>query len=693
MQEWYSAEELSILSKITKNGINVRANRNSWQYRIRSGKLREYHINDLPEDIQLAIKMTENMENLKQNQDKKEGGLASVFAISGEELERAELREKIVKSFVKFMEDNKLSKTFAKLEFCNLYNDKKLLNDHLMRVLVPNLSEKTLYNWEKAYKAEGISGLADSYGSRKGKTIIDTNDTFKDFILGMIYSHPHTNCKLIMRGLRGRFDRSELPSYRTLQNWVAKWKAENSSTLLNVTSPDCWRNKFLSATGSYSENITRLNQLWEYDSTPTDIILNDGKRHNIVGVIDVYSRRIKFLVSRTSNSGAVASITRQCLLDWGVPEKVKTDNGADYASKHIMRVFEGLEIEQTFCPPFTPQAKPHIERVFKTFSHDLVELLPGYIGHNVSDRKDIESRKSFADHIMGNAKVVPAVNMSVEEFQEFCDNWINHLYMHQEHGGLKGKTPFEVVANYKNEVRKIQNERALDILLSETSGDGLRTVTKKGIAIDGNHYDSQFLAGYEGKQVKVLFDEASYGEVFVFSLEKEFICKAICPERKGISRKEVAVAKQRLQKQLVAESKQALKKLAKEYSTKDIAKEILNKRIEETDKVVLMPKPATEYNSKFLDEAENILKKPNRKGRELSKDELSIMEQLENKTKVVAMPVSPRQKYNRWLDLDLRIVKGEVVSDDDLNFYRSYQKSTEFKAEAALDEYAKVAAQ
>ncbi len=82
-----------------------------------------------------------------------------------------------------------------------------------------------------------------------------------------------------------------------------------------------------------------------------------------------------------------------------MPQIIKTDNGADYVSKHISRIMAGLSIEQIKCPPFTPEAKPHVEGVLGTFSRDMLELLPGYIGHNVAQRKDIEDRKSFAERL------------------------------------------------------------------------------------------------------------------------------------------------------------------------------------------------------------------------------------------------------------------------------------------------------
>ena len=42
----------------------------------------------------------------------------------------------------------------------------------------------------------------------------------------------------------------------------------------------------------------------------------------------------------------------------------------------------------------------------RTFSHDLVELLDGYIGHDVAARKDIEARRSFAQRPIGNVHTI-----------------------------------------------------------------------------------------------------------------------------------------------------------------------------------------------------------------------------------------------------------------------------------------------
>ncbi|WP_425646786.1 hypothetical protein [Agrobacterium leguminum] len=47
----------------------------------------------------------------------------------------------------------------------------------------------------------------------------------------------------------------------------------------------------------------------------------------------------------------------------------------------------------------SPEQKGHVERIIKTFQHEVGPQLSGYIGHSVADRKAIEGRKSFAQRL------------------------------------------------------------------------------------------------------------------------------------------------------------------------------------------------------------------------------------------------------------------------------------------------------
>ncbi len=698
MKNYFSATELENLHLTSlpscKRLINLKAQKENWPFRSRKGRGggKEYYIDDLPSNVRAElIQKSQSIKN-ETLQEGKEKSLANLLKLNDAQIQKAEIKEKIVQEFSAFKKQSTLSNTQARQEFCKQFNDKTILSDSSVRAVTGTISVRTLFDWEKNYETMGLAGLADNYGNRKGASKIEARPELKELILGLIYYNPDISSKLIMRALRTKFGWDNVPSYKTIRNWVLKWKSENASLLLAIKNPDAWRNKFQAAAGSQSEKIVRLNQRWEFDSTPTDIMLDDGSRHNIVGVIDVYSRRLKLLVSNSSNSQAVTSITRACLLEWGVPEEVKTDNGADYASKHMRRVFESLEIKQIFCQPFTPEGKPHIERVFKTFSHDVLEMLPGYIGHNVSDRKNIEARKSFADHIMGKAKNRTAEYLSAEQLQEFCDNWVKNYYMQEPHRGLNGKTPQSMIDNYAGEVRHIGNERALDILLSPTSGDGLRTVTKKGIAIDNAYYDSHDLALYTGKQVKVLYSESEWGKIYVFTLEGKFICEAFCYERAGISRAEVATAKKHLQKRLISESKKIVKDYSKKYMVKNLAQEIVNQKIENNPDILAFPKPEVPYESQFLKEAENILKARQElpTGRDLTIEEQAIIAKVEKaqNDNVISMPATilAREKYKHWKELNERFLKGDRLTTDERNFYANYKESSEFHTQETLEE-------
>jgi hypothetical protein len=64
------------------------------------------------------------------------------------------------------------------------------------------------------------------------------------------------------------------------------WKAVSRQAGLrggNARNPDAHKARFRPAFGSASEGIVRLNQVWEFDDTPSDIVLADGQRYTVIG--------------------------------------------------------------------------------------------------------------------------------------------------------------------------------------------------------------------------------------------------------------------------------------------------------------------------------------------------------------------------------------------------------------------------
>jgi len=545
-------------------------------------------------------------------QVQREDGLRQAVSLTGKDQQVVDAKLAILQTWEAFRQERYLSSTRSGPIFAEAYNTGQVDIHSEVRGLIPAISASSLQRWGRALRKEGITALANPHRGRAGTGQIDTQPAIKEFVLGMITSTPHCRAHHILDALQARFgqdDSVKLPALRSLQRWIQCWRKQNEQTITAVSHPDKWKSKYMVAFGGAGDDVIRLNQRWEMDSTPADVLLTDG-RHTLIGCIDVYSRRAKILVSKTSKATAVSLLIRRSILDWGVPETIKTDNGQDYVSHHIRRCLAGLAIQQELCPPFQPWKKPFIERFFRTFSHDVVELLAGYIGHNVADREAIRARQSFADRLMKRGEVFE-IKMSAAELQEFCDRWCETIYHHRPHSGLGNETPFARAASWREPVRRIQDERALDILLAEVPGNGLRTVQKKGIQIDWAWFIAPELEAYVGQTVHVRFDPQDLGYIYVFD-DDGFVCLAQCPERTGISRQEIAAKARELQKKRVQEERQALKQLAKAIKTDEVVDEIFRAKAQASGKLALFPSPSIAHDSPGLQAAAEAVASINR---------------------------------------------------------------------------------
>ena len=401
-------------------------------------------------------------------------------------------------------------------------------------------------------------------------------------------------------------------------------------------------------------------------------------------------------MTKTAKATAVAALLRRAIIDWGVPEVAKTDNGSDYKGHHMTRVFNMLNIEQELCPPFSPWHKPHIERFFRSFSHSLVELLPGFIGHNVAERKAIESRKAFSDRLFKKDEVVE-IRMTSKDFQEFCDDWCNDIYLHNEHSGL-GKTPLQMVTEWKKPIRRVADERALDMLLAPTAGNnGKRTVSKKGIRIDKGLFVAPELYKVVNQEVLVLEDPIDLGRVYVYGGPDflDFICIAEDPERTGIDRAEVAARAKELQKKEIQEARRALKAGAKTVNIENIVNEIRADAAKKAGKVILLPKQAEEYTSPGLEAAAKAAEASASQAVDVApqidktaflREALKKAEAEQAREEAAIKPLDDRENYLRWKAIDSAIAQSEAVSDADAYFHRSFKDSSTYRAQKTIEE-------
>ena len=490
-------------------------------------------------------------------------------------------------------------------EWCGMYRADGAGVSAETRAAVPSVAWNTLQRWRNA-RRNGVEALMHGKGGRISGVEADAD--LHTFIASMLYKNPnHLTAKNILRAVEARFPDRSVPSISTVRRFARRWRDEHAFELSAVADPDGHRSRTMPAFGSESEAIEALNACWELDSTRIDVMCADGRRHALVAAIDVWSRRMKMLVTRQSRAAAITALIRRCLLDWGVPERIRTDEGADYTSRHLRRVLRDLAVSHEILPPYSPDKKPFIERGIGTISHDLFTQLAGFTGHNVAQAQKLRERKSFAARRGEDKTLTFRCGLTPEELQGRIDAWCETLYGREPHSGLEGLSPFEKAASWSGPRRTVA-ERGLDVLLAEPAGDGRRKVGKSGISVDGSIYIAAELGRHMGRWVHVRQDPADYGRIYVFTEPDEdgrsqFLCIAEDPLRVGIDRQAVAAEARRLWR---AESKAARKEareLEREHRPADVIDEVLDRASEDSSAVIAFPAPADEHSTDAMEAA------------------------------------------------------------------------------------------
>lgn len=476
--------------------------------------------------------------------------------------------------------EDKKKKAIAKVKLIDFYlkkdtslNQKEWITQTLKNSLdfdiLGNVSVKQLNDWLKKYneakakKTNLIEAFIDVRGKKKGTTALNAKQ--QEVAIRYFLKTNRPKMREVYRNMCHIFG-DTMPSYDALNNYYKEWKRKNPLLYEFRKSPDSAKNKYLAAYGDMSAKATHRNHYWELDSTPADIICEDGKRYSIIAALDVFSRRVVFHVCETSSSYTISQLLAKAIEKLGIPENVVIDNGKDYTSNHFESICLNLGINMNIVPPFSGDCKPFVERVFRTLSGELFEQFPGYIGHNVAQRAEIQARKSFADKIKSQEKwreeqklktkeeisawkdawkikkenlgLDLTVLLSATELQIWIDKWVDKMYEQRVHGTLN-KKPIDVWNSDLTPVQSIPDKKMLCMLLGESV---TRRVGKKGIAYDGYQYAHMDLIQYTGHHVYVMASQ-DLGYVYVFDENMKYICTAEDLEHMGKDRYAVRKAK------------------------------------------------------------------------------------------------------------------------------------------------------
>jgi len=670
--------------------------------------------------VKHAARIRQSADRAEQlRQEARAQSMADFQRLSAEKQLGANAKLAIIKASQRYITDHRLQKTLGQQTFCHEYNLQRIDVAPWVLEQIPRIHPATVRGWIKDEHDLGIMGLVDCYGNRKDQSKIETwSRTFledgtarapmADTIVTLILKNPWIEAKACNEAMRALLPGAIAVSDKSVRRYMDKWKAQNRHQFMLATNPDDYKNRYQPAFGSRSEGITGPNQRWEIDATPADLLLTDG-RHKIISVCDVGPRRLKLYVTKTERTRDNAFALRRCLLDWGVPYQglLVTDQGSPYVNPRFDGLMNDLEIDQHICNPFSGDEKPHVERAFRTFSHDLVELLPGYCGHNVADRKAIEAQKSFAQRLRDPDSVIE-MSMTSEQLQAFCDRWCA-AYHNLEHEGLGKRTPNQVMAAWPNPIRTIKDERALDILLYEPvrPGNRLPIIGKKGIRVKPGMYIHELLGDHIGAHCRAFQDPINLGRIIVNVLNRhgvwEFLCIAVDPdlERDGITREEIARATRERHKETKKEMARLSREAKKELKGVDVVEAVLQLREREAAEaqgnVVNLPNRTVPHESAGLTEASRAAAAMDASSQEWQPgDELpqsyhdglaeagrrwvELNETREKENKIIPLPTAARPMFGSDLEKYkwLKSVDPSLWLYDDSTWIFYYEQTTEY---------------
>lgn len=465
-----------------------------------------------------------------------------------------------------------------------------------------------------------------------------------------------------------------LPSPRTLQRFIARVEGEKRALIASMRDPDTFKSRHRIAMGRADADVTRANECWELDTTVADVVTAEGGRKMILGLIDRWSRRANFKVVDSESGQSVRRFLIDTIRAWGVmPESVMTDNGSGFINQSIRSALDIMGIEHRICPPGSPEKKPHIERLFGTFTRERAELLAGYVGHNVAEAQQLRAR---AKKETGRALIIPT--MAAAELQTILSAWLDGVYHLRDHSSLR-MPPMRKWQSSPAPSRSAPSENVLRLALSALVGQ--RKVGKRGIVWNQGRYWSPVLAAWMDRDVMVRRDEDELGELFIFSPDGEFLDIAVNRERSGLSEAEFARAAAKQQSQYMNEARADLRAKQRGFSIEKARDALLCRDAELAGKVTALPVRTTDHSSVGLDSLTAAIAPS-------AAAAAPLPGRVTPPATVTQLPVSPAQRMRDADAIIARAAGGEPVDDAELQRAERYTATSEYRAARMVADHA-----
>lgn len=223
------------------------------------------------------------------------------------------------------------------------------------------IARKTGYEWAGRYAVEGLSGLVDRrYGARKHPN--ETQAGLQQEILQLKYAHPSWGAKKL---------RGYLLNKRKDVSWPVLSTFGEILRRAGLTTPQRKRRLTVLYNKPF-QTVEKANQVWCADFKGW-FLTGKGERVDPLTISDAHSRYLLRCQSvEKTDTEHVAAVFAAAFREYGLPQRIRTDNGAPFASRSVAGIsrlsvyWMKLGIEPERIKPGHPEQNGRHERMHRT---------------------------------------------------------------------------------------------------------------------------------------------------------------------------------------------------------------------------------------------------------------------------------------------------------------------------------------
>lgn len=543
LKDAYTTRELAeAFCYSTTRSVFLRAEREAWQFRKRSGRGggKEWLLSSMPEETRVAIRAAEEKRALAicpAPAPFPALSLTTTTAIMDDKRRyKALARADLVCQYLTWQRRHGATKV-QKGEFIIAYKAgawPKLLEE------VGPVSWQTLERWKlEQERAGSVLALADRRGvTHKGKTML--TEEHKRVILGHVLNPNGAKVSQCVREVQKKFQAAglALPSEPTIRRFVKQYTEEcfDEWTLFRE-GKKAWNDKCaisllrdwnLVGVGDviigdgHTLNFETLNPATGKPTRMTIVLFYDGASNCPLG----------WEIMPTENTDSIsAAFRRSCIMLGKFPRVVYLDNGRAFRAKYFkgcpdfeqagfLGLYRDLGCSVIHAWPYHGQSKP-IERFFGTF-HDMEVWMPSYTGNDIAHKparmkRGEDLHRQLYDKLGGRPLTMEETLVQVARwFAEYATRPQYRTHLH-------GRTPGDVFMEGRGEGLSPQDMQKLTLFMMQKE---VRTITKDGIKVNGRLYWHEKL--YSRRHpVLVRYDEHfNPYTVYVYTLDGDLLCEA-----------------------------------------------------------------------------------------------------------------------------------------------------------------------